>query len=42
MAGLLDQMSLVEDPVLVSVDPALLARTYGAAIQALVDPPSRT
>ncbi len=40
VAGLLDQMALVEDPVLVSADPALVARTYGAAIQALVDAPS--
>ena len=41
VAGLLDQMALVEDPVLVSVVPARLARTYGAAIQALVAMPDR-
>ena len=42
VAGLLDQMALVEDPVLVSVDPDLLTRTYGAAIQALVGVPDPT
>ena len=42
VAGLLDQMALVEDPVLVSVDPDLLTRTYGAAIQALGGAPAPT
>ena len=38
VSGLLDALALVGDPVLSVTDPGLLARTYGAAIQALVDP----
>lgn len=38
VGGLLEALVILEDPVLASEDPALVARYYGAAIQALVGP----
>ena len=39
IGGLLDAMTMIEDPLLAEADQGSITRVYGAAIQLLIDPP---